>query len=444
MADVSSRAPNPIWLQRSWLGRTAPGRRVAGHLARHGDVITGYLALISGSAGRLVFSLVYFLVLANTLPVADFGVFAAVSAMGVVLSRVFGLGFSSPLYRTATVKPQLIGAYLTGYGLMGLASLPVVAMAAWAAHAFLFSRDIALWPFAIIILAEVLFWRSAEIIIIINNGLRRFTAAALMTIGGTAARMMAALLFAWSEADPSLERWAVFYLGANLVSMAMIAVAGWPKSRLHFAPRLYGRRMRDALSVAGGEIVFFAQMELDKVLMLAIAGAEMTGLYAIIMRLVDLTAIPIRAFNTLLVQSLMKNPAAMASLKLRAATEGGIALASILAMGGLTLALAWKPALLGQSIAMAAPALLFALAIPSLRNLTEYHAELLYARGQTVARVVLLSALGALKAAGMVVLLVPDMTASSLMAMMTFVFFGLYALSAAATYSLLGREARRF
>ncbi len=41
-----------------------------------GAVVRDYLSLFSGSAGRLVVSLLYFIALANTLPTGDFGIFA--------------------------------------------------------------------------------------------------------------------------------------------------------------------------------------------------------------------------------------------------------------------------------------------------------------------------------------------------------------------------------
>ncbi len=48
------------------------------------QVLRDYLAAISGSAGRLVFSLIYFVILANSLTIADFGLFATASAAGVI------------------------------------------------------------------------------------------------------------------------------------------------------------------------------------------------------------------------------------------------------------------------------------------------------------------------------------------------------------------------
>ena len=83
------------------------GAGLAALAAQYREQIKQFTAAISGSLGRLVFSLAYFILLANTLSIAEFGIFATASATGVMLSRIVGFGFSSPLYRIATVKPRL-------------------------------------------------------------------------------------------------------------------------------------------------------------------------------------------------------------------------------------------------------------------------------------------------------------------------------------------------
>ena len=77
--------------------------------------INAYLSMIGGSAGRLVISLVYFIAIANTLTISDFGLFATASACGIMLSRLLAFGFVSPLYRIATVKPRLLGVYTAAW-----------------------------------------------------------------------------------------------------------------------------------------------------------------------------------------------------------------------------------------------------------------------------------------------------------------------------------------
>ena len=88
-------------------------------------MLKDYLSAISGSGGRLVFSLIYFIALANALSIADFGLFATASAAGVMLSRILAFGFVSSLYRIATVRPRLIGVFTAGFLLLAVLSLPV-------------------------------------------------------------------------------------------------------------------------------------------------------------------------------------------------------------------------------------------------------------------------------------------------------------------------------
>ena len=71
-------------------------------------------------------------------------------------------------------------------------------------------------------------------------------------------------------------------------------------------------------------MLFYVQSELDKLLVLALGGAETAGVYAIIMRLVDLTAIPIRTFNMMLVQKLMRSGDLLNSVKRRIGLELGV------------------------------------------------------------------------------------------------------------------------
>ena len=67
-------------------------------LKSNAGALRSYAAALSGAGGRLVISLFYFVALANTLSVADFGLFATASATGIMLSRIVGFGFTSPLW----------------------------------------------------------------------------------------------------------------------------------------------------------------------------------------------------------------------------------------------------------------------------------------------------------------------------------------------------------
>ena len=409
---------------------------------RNIGTLRGYIWALSGSAGRLVISLAYFIAIANTLSIAEFGIFATASAMGVVLSRVAALGFSSPLYRVATVKPRLIGAYSAGYIAALALSVPLVAVAALVAYHLVFAADISLSTYAVIICAEVLLWRSAEMVIIVCNGMGRFARAALLVVCGSALRAAAALLFA-AIGSAALQQWAWYYLAANAIAMAVAIVFFYPRYRLRWSPALYLRRWRDSVSVAGAEVLFYLQSELDKLLVLGIGGPETAGLYAIVMRLVDLTALPIRTFNMMLVQAIMRARDTIASLRTRVLIEGGIALTSTVALLFFAGFLTIYPTALGSNVAEAAPLLILVAAVPALRNLIEYQSELLYATGRTFVRTVNMSLIGLAKAAMLCGLLLIFGSFGQWALLLNGVFLLLYVLSTGLTYPALRNAARR-
>lgn len=413
-------------------------RELAG---RHRAALLAYAQAMSGSAGRLVFSLAYFVALANTLSLGDFGRFAAASAAGVMLSRLLAFGFASPLYRIATVKPQLIGTYTAGTIAFGLASVLPLGLVAAAVYALAFSGDIDPLPFAAIVAAEALLWRPTEIVAIVNNGMGRFGRAARLTILGTALRAAAALAF-FAAGGGELARWTLFYLAANGAALAFAIFVDYPRQRLRFAPRLYTRRLRDAAMTSLSEMVFYMQAELDKLVVLSLGGAEIAGAYAVVMRLVDLTAIPVRAFAMMLVQKIMRTPDILAGLRPRIGIEAGIFAVSTLGLAALAAALWIYPGLLGRNVAAAAGLIGFAALIPGFRNLGEYHAELLYARGQTGRRVVLLAAAGLAKIAMLAALLNAAMPVAQLIGWLNAVFLVVYAGSAAYTYVALAKPSR--
>ena len=79
----------------------------------------------------------------------------------------------------------------------------------------------------------------------------------------------------------------------------------------------------------------------------------------------------------------------------------------------------------------------FRLLVPAFRNLVEYHAELLYARERTGARIVLLGLLTALKAGLIALVMTRFADGNAWAGWMNLVFDAVYLVSAGFTYRLL-------
>jgi O-antigen/teichoic acid export membrane protein len=403
-------------------------------------IVRRYLAALSGAGGRVVISLFYFISLANALSVSEFGLFATASATGVVLSRIIGFGFTSPLYRAATVKPRLIGVFSGGFLFFAALSLPVFALLAWLAHWYFFGDALSLSIFLIIVVTEALIWRTAEVIIIVNNGLNNFGRASALVILGTAVRALAAIAFALFS-NHGLAVWALYYCGANLISLIIGLAFFVPKMRLRFQPALYKRHIADSLSVSGAEILFYVQSELDKLLVLALGGAQTAGIYSIIIRLVDLTAIPIRTFNMMLVQKLMRDNQTLQGFKRRTSMEIGLFIVSTIGFACLAGFLQFFPNALGKNVATVTGLLFAVLLVPGFRNLVEYHAELLYARRQTGLRALNLGLLAGVKAILLATIFTSTSAQTDWLEKLNLVYGLIWIASVALTYSALRMRA---
>lgn len=418
-----------------------PLARIGTFLAERRGLVRDYLSAISGAGGRLVFSLAYFIALANTLSIAEFGMFATASAAGVMLSRILAFGFISALYRTATIRPNLIGTFTAGFLLLGVISLPLLAAASYGVYLVFFASNVPLAVFAAIVFAEGLLWRPVEVVLIVNNGLGRFGRAAVLAIVTTALRALGAVLFMLSG-QHSVWVWSWFYIGANAASLLLAFGFYYPRQRLRLRTELYLRRLADSIYVAGAEVLFYLQSEFDKLLVLAIGGPHLAGIYAIIMRLVDLTAIPIRTFSMMLVQRMMRAPELLSRLVVKSGIEGGVFLVSTLALATLGVVLHFFPNALGKNVAEAAPLVALAICVPGLRNLVEYQAELLFARGQTLVRALNLGLLAGLKAVLLTYVLTTIADTPNLVLSLNVVFLLLYLASALLTYSAMRKPAK--
>ena len=145
----------------------------------------------------------------------------------------------------------------------------------------------------------------------------------------------------------------------------------------------------------------------------------------------------------MLVQTIMRSRETIASLKIRATIEAGIAAVSTAALLFFAAFLTLYPTALGHNVAEAAPLLILVVAVPALRNLIEYQSELLYATGRTFVRAVNLALIGLAKAAMLTALLAVFNTVEAWAPLLNSVFVVLYLLSALLTYPALRGAAPR-
>ena len=411
------------------------GRRRLSGLVRP-VTIWNYFQLLGGSLGRLGLSLVYFLALTRSLSLADFGFFASAVAVGTILSRLAAFGYGANLLQVSATRPRALGHYVGIYGFWMAASLPLCFAAAWAVYETSFDSSGKLGAYLFVIASETVVWRVLDLIATVNSGLGRFGFAAAAFNIGTTGRALAALAYL-AMAGHDLDQWSRLYFAANVAALAVVCVAVMPRIRPRYRRGTVMLRWRNALALGGAGLASSAQLEIDKLLAFTFGGPVTAGLYAICIRVIDLTAVPTRAFNVLMIQRVLTNPGNLAGRRYQAMTEFAIALASTAAFGALLVVARMWPSVLGQDIARASGLFALLWAVPALRNLTEYQSELLYAHGRIVTTLWVALVLTAAKTAIMALIFSRLGQGTDWVVPMNGVFLVTYAVSAVMTYRSL-------
>lgn len=422
--------------------RFDPARLLSGRLTTYRQVILGYCQLLAGAGGRLGLQVVYFFVLANTLSLGEMGVFASVSAAGVLIGCLAGFGFQSFVMRSAAGRRSALGSYLAAYYVCFAAALPIMFGLAGIVYLVLFRDVIALPGYLAIILVEVALWRQIELLVQVNNGLGRFGAASTLISLPVGFRAAAAVAF-WAAGGGDAETWSLFYLAGNAVAVAVLVLAFHPRIRLRFRPVLLRRNLRDGLLYAASYCLFLAQSEVDKLVILSFGGERMAGIYAISIRLIDLTGVPLRPMFMMYSRKIIQaGRATRALLRECLHIEALVAVVSTGLLLALLAVLMLKPDLLGANVSVAYGMLTVIVAVPAVRNLLEFHGELFFAFGNMGWRAGVTAATVAVKAAAVALLITafPQPEAWSLG--LNAIYLAIYAISFCVVYRLMARSAQ--
>jgi O-antigen/teichoic acid export membrane protein len=357
-----------------------------------------YVTIFSGLFGRLLLQAAYFILLANSLSLHDFGFFAGISAAGIMIGSFSAFGFTASVYRTATTRLLLLRNYIAAFYIAFGVSVPTMMLVAYLLYLVAFRDLVELSSFLEIAFCDIVLWRLLEAISQINAGLGEFGKAAAIPIIGSAARLAAVVAFILFGCS-GLDQWAEVYLMGNCIGTALSMVLFLPRvlPRWRGVAVLLRGRMRESLLFSVSFFVFFAQSELDKLLATLTLGGRVAGIYAISMRIIDLTTVPIRSFLTILVREIMQGRGPDWRWRTSLLIEFSIGFVSLLSFLALIVMLWFYPMLLGAQVAQAAQLFAYLLLIPPLKNLQEYHAELFFARNRMEVRAVTVILLVALK-----------------------------------------------
>lgn len=332
--------------------------------------------ILMGTGGRMVSALAYFLLLVNGLSLEDYGVFVSILASALIISNGGTYGFMAPTFRAQTEASQDREAYLGGLILYALAWIPITFVAAFAVYYVLFSSYASLTTVLLVIGAEAILMRMMGAVYELNIATNRYGLAAVLNFLSTLPRIFAVLFFMMADGQ-GLEIWALYFFGASFVSF-VCALILMPRLRPRFSLSVLKTGFREAMSQEGVTFIQSIQVELDKVLVLVLAGPVAAGIYNISMRIIYVVSEPIRSLFPLVAQHFIRNVSQIQSWRRQLILEAGLVLSCFGAYLGLLFVLSLKPGLLGENVEAGFAFFSLLPAVFATKILPEYHKTLLY------------------------------------------------------------------
>jgi O-antigen/teichoic acid export membrane protein len=396
-----------------------------------------YFNTLGGSGVRLLLQAAYFVTLVTSLSVADYGVFASAIAISLIIANGGTFGFTATLFRAATTRRRVLGHYIGGFYVYLLGAIPATLAIAVCVHLLFFHKYLSMAAFLAIFASEAIGWRIVDAIYFTNLGLGRYALGTAATLLMTAMRTGAAALFA-IEGGGVLEKWSYYYLVANLVGLVGCVVLFRPRIRPRWSYRLFLGRLPESLSFAAASLVQALQLELDKILVLFLAGQKTAGVYALSIRIIDLVAVPVRSFFPIYTQMLLRRRSALRDPSSRLGMEIGVAVITTLAFVGFIQLLAYYPNVLGANVAVAYPWFAALLVVPAAKVLIEYHRDIFFAANRVFAFTLITLLILAIKIPAMAVIALTDM--EWWIAPLNFLWLALYLVSAWLTWNYFAVE----
>jgi O-antigen/teichoic acid export membrane protein len=260
-----------------------------------GSTIAGNTGVMTaGIAIQILLQAAYFIVVTRTMGARSYGAFVAVSALCTLVAAFSVWGSDQLLIRTVANDRKAFARAL-GESLIWFAvTAPPFTVAAAIGFRFIVAADISWTTIALVACTEIIFARANYFAVNCFQAFERGRDMAMLGILLYATRVFAAVLWSATTTDPSPLSWAWFYAASSFVAgaLSMIAVVvrlGRPVWRM----RWHDWKDGGFFALQMGSFVGFR--DIDKPVVVALAGLSQAGLYAAAFRIADVASVPVRA-----------------------------------------------------------------------------------------------------------------------------------------------------
>ena len=256
-------------------------------------IVRDTLWLLVGKGMRLVLQAAYFVIIARTLGVANYGAFVGTTALVAIVSPFVGVGIETLLLKNVAKDRHLLREYwgnalwmvlVTGIGLMGL--LAIVGPIAL--------PSISPLLIGLVAVSDLIFGSITNIAIRAFQAVDRLNISAQINIVVMFMKVLAAFSLMYFFAQPNPLEWAWLYLASSVIVACFAAIL---VHRLLGSPKLALARimpeLKEGFYFSISTSAYTVYNDIDKTMLARLSTLSATGIYAAAYRLIDVAFIPV-------------------------------------------------------------------------------------------------------------------------------------------------------
>lgn len=256
-------------------------------------IVRDTLWLLIGKGMRLVLQAAYFIIIARTLGVANYGAFVGTTALVAIVSPFVGLGIDTLLLKNVVKDRNLFRAYwgnalwmvmVTGIGLMLVLTLvrPIVL------------PSLSPLLISVVAVSDLIFGSITNIAIRAFQAVDQLNISAQINISIMLMKVLAAFSLMYFFPAPNPLDWAWLYLASSIISALLAAIL---VRQLIGAPKLALERimpeLKEGIYFSISNSAYTIYNDIDKTMLARLSTLEATGIYAAAYRLIDVAFIPV-------------------------------------------------------------------------------------------------------------------------------------------------------
>lgn len=232
-----------------------------------------------------------FIIIARTLGANDFGILISILAIGNIISPFVDFGsYDLIIKRISNGEKFNLVVNETIILLLIAAPLFVILLSAIATSLYGYS----LYLIVAIGMTVLFSDKLLSLFIAYNIARDKFKIVSIIESLVSALRLIFALLLFFIDGD--VATWAFLLLIHGAISTVIIFLILRRETRFTYAHKPSKKLLRDGLPFVWTQVGMNANQDVDKLFLAKIAGAEIAGIYAVAMRVLNLALIPIYSF----------------------------------------------------------------------------------------------------------------------------------------------------